>query len=206
MEEAITFSAGSIVLEGLVNQRAGAIGAIIAHPHPLYGGDMYNPVIECLADVLYHKGYTTLRFNFRGVGRSGGSHGGGRAEGEDVLAAVSYLKDQGVSTILAAGYSFGAWVLAHIETMPAAVQGMLFVAPPLALMPFVGKRHLPRLQLVITGEEDEIAAPHLIRRAIGEWNPEAVLAVIDDADHFYFGRFQALAETLHDQLTRPTGF
>src|SRR5215510_7238151 len=110
VEEHVTFPVGDITLEGLfwTPPQTPAIGAVLCHPHPLYGGEMHNNVVSALADALQQAGVATLRFNFRGVGRSGGEHGGGEAEVEDVKAAVSYLLSrQAVPTVVVAGYSFG---------------------------------------------------------------------------------------------------
>src|SRR5262249_14596077 len=92
VEEQVTFSAGEIELEVLFATPAQppTIGAVVCHPHPLYGGEMHNNVVSALVAAFQQQGIATLRFNFRGVGRSGGSHGEGVAELEDVKAAVTY--------------------------------------------------------------------------------------------------------------------
>lgn len=197
----ITFQSGSLLLEGLYNKMSDTEAAIITHPHPLYGGDMVNPVVESLMHSFKRKNYTTLRFNFRGTGGSEGTFQEGIGEGQDVLEAIRFLKKEGIRTIHIAGYSFGSWVLAHIDELPAEVVGMVFVSPPLALLPFKGKRSLPCLRLVITGEEDEIAPVDLIRDSIDEWNSDAHFEVIDFADHFYYGCFNRLEEVMHNYLT-----
>jgi len=113
MEEHVTFPVGDITLEGLLwaPPQAPSVGAVLCHPHPLYGGEMRNNVVSALAEALQRAGVATLRFNFRGVGQSGGEHGGGEAEIEDVKAAVTYLLSrQAVKTVAVAGYSFGAIV------------------------------------------------------------------------------------------------
>lgn len=202
MEEKITFPCGELLLEGLLNRRASEVGAIVTHPHPLYGGDMSNPVVESLVHSFNRRDISTLRFNFRGTGQSGGCHDGGIGEALDVHAAINLLLHKGITAIHLTGYSFGAWVLAHMLDLPAVVEAMIFVSPPLALLPFRGDvSQLPLLKLVITGEEDEIAPVHLVQKSLPQWNSNAHLAVIDHADHFYFGSFPALEETMHRHLT-----
>src|SRR5581483_12420564 len=113
VEERATFPVGGITLEGLLSIPATSpqMGVVVCHPHPLYGGEMHNNVVSALIDAFQHAGFATLRFNFRGVGRSGGSHGQGVTEVEDVKAAVSYLLSrQPVQTVVVAGYSFGSMV------------------------------------------------------------------------------------------------
>src|SRR5438094_10611387 len=84
-------------------------GVVICHPHPLYGGDMDNPVVVRVQQVCADLGLATLRFNFRGVGGSSGTHGGGGAEQDDARAALDALsKATGARPLGIAGYSFGA--------------------------------------------------------------------------------------------------
>lgn len=201
MEKKITFRSDQLRLEGMYNQLSGSSGAVITHPHPLYGGDMSNPVVESLVHSFNRKNITTLRFNFRGVRGSEGSHDGGVGEQEDALAAVHYLIEQGMKSILVAGYSFGSWILANMKELPAEVTGMVLVSPPIAMLPLADDLSIPLLKLVITGEEDEIAPPELIQPAVAHWNSKAHFEVIDFADHFYFGFFNKLEEALHNYLS-----
>ena len=95
MEEHLTFPVGDISLEGLFStpQDTPQIGAILCHPHPLYGGEMRNNVVSALADTFQKAGIATLRFNFRGVGQSGGQHGEGEAELEEQGEEEDYEDD-----------------------------------------------------------------------------------------------------------------
>ena len=107
-EERVTFSSGELSLEGLLRRGESDRGVVISHPHPLYGGEMRNQVVGIIQEVFAGKGWTTLRFNFRGVGRSQGEYDEGVGEQEDVRAAVRYLKEIKIKEIYLAGYSFGA--------------------------------------------------------------------------------------------------
>jgi hypothetical protein len=93
MEEQIIFSWGARTLEGLLEKNSETNGVVITHPHPLYGGNMHNDVVISITKTYQNMGYTTLRFNFRGVGNSQGSYGDGVGEQEDVRAAISNLAD-----------------------------------------------------------------------------------------------------------------
>ena len=93
MEEQIIFSWGARTLEGLLEKNSETNGVVITHPHPLYGGNMHNDVVISITKTYQNMGYTTLRFNFRGVGNSQGSYGNGVGEQEDVRAAISNLAD-----------------------------------------------------------------------------------------------------------------
>ena len=86
-ESNVSFSSGDISLEGLIAVSDKASGlAVVCHPHPQYGGSMLNNVVEAILDAFWQQGYGTLRFNFRGVGNSGGSYGNGVGEAEDASA------------------------------------------------------------------------------------------------------------------------
>src|SRR5262249_32731716 len=113
-------------------------GVVICHPHPLYGGDMDNPVVVRFAEVCRELGLATLRFNFRGVGASTGAYGHGRDERHDLAAAVAHLASLlGPGAPLGlAGYSFGATVAADLAADPAdlpPVAAVALIAPPLAM-------------------------------------------------------------------------
>jgi len=85
VEEHITFKSRPGLIEGRLGREAPDKGVVITHPHPLYGGDMDNPVVKAIAKAFQQKGYTTLRFNFRGVGGSQGSYADGIGEMDDVF-------------------------------------------------------------------------------------------------------------------------
>ena len=110
MEKITTFISDSFEIEGQLFEGDKKRGVVITHPHPLYGGDMQNNVVGAISLACQKIGFTTLKFNFRGVGGSQGNYDDGNGEQEDVRAAVAYLADTGIRQIDLAGYSFGAWV------------------------------------------------------------------------------------------------
>lgn len=185
-EEKIFFQSKGFKLEGLINESTGETGVVVTHPHPLYGGEMHNNVVEALVNAYHQKGFTTLRFNFRGVGNSGGSHGQGVGEKEDVKAALAHLGALGKTSLDLAGYSFGSWVNAMGLESFDQVETMVMVSPPVGVIDFSFLGYNPRIQLVITGSEDDIAPPGMIENMITTWNPEAEFRVIQGADHFYW--------------------
>ena len=200
MEEKIVFQSGDLSIEGIFSQGPQPRGVVITHPHPQYGGDMYNPVVESISHAYQRKGMTTLRFNFRGVGSSEGSYGDGIGEGEDVLAAICYLREKGQGQIDLAGYSFGAWVDAHLDPGDAAINTLIMVSPPVAFMAFDADQSLPQLGLVVSGSQDEIAPPDKIQDLMPGWNPRASFKEIQGADHFYFGFFDELEAVLTENI------
>jgi len=109
-EKKITIDSGEPKIEGLLESGNCERGVVITYPHPLYGGDMYNNVVETVTRSYSEMGYSTLRFNFRGVSQSEGLYDHGIGEQDDIRNAVTFLHETGCRHIDLAGYSFGAWV------------------------------------------------------------------------------------------------
>jgi len=196
LEEKIKYTAGSIEIEGLLSKKSDENGVVITHPHPLYGGNMHNNVVMAIAQAYQKLGYTTLRFNFRGVGGSRGSYSDGVGEQEDVAAALAYLADLGINRVDLAGYSFGAWVNGHLKCSAAGIADMAMISPPVAFIDFDSVAAIDCLSLIITGSRDEIAPVEMIRQSYQEWNAAAHFEVIEGADHFYGGYENRLEQVL----------
>jgi len=197
-EKKVFFGHGNIQLEGLYADSGSAMGAVISHPHPLRGGDMNNPVVRILAETLFAAGFSTVRFNFRGVGKSTGTFDEGQGEQDDTLAAVSFLEKQGMREILTAGYSFGAWVNANIlqrrNLLPA-----IFVAPPINLFGFDWQTLRKKVGLVICGDQDSYCGAEKIKSLTAEL--DCRLDIIPGADHFFQSREADLAAVIKDYGT-----
>lgn len=192
-EEPVFFEAGGIRLEGLYAGAPGGRGAVVCHPHSLMGGTMDNPVVKTLVEALFRAGYATLRFNFRGVGSSGGTFAEGIGEQADVLAAVAFLESRGAYEVLLAGYSFGVWVIAGAlagePLLPA-----IFVAPPLALFPFDLPALHGKVGLLCCGDEDPycpVADARAMAAAVG-----CTLELLPGEDHVLGGGLDLLATAL----------
>lgn len=196
MENRIYFESDGNRLEGIYCRGVHGMGVVITHPHPLYGGDMHNSVVESIAQVYQSKGYATLRFNFRGVGASDGRYDDGNGEQKDVLAARAYIEQMGIHQIDLAGYSFGAWVNARVGCSEAEGQNMVMVSPPVAFIDHRSVGPLPCLKLVVSGSRDDFAPADQIRSMMLQWNDRAELRIIDGADHFYGGYVQKLESIL----------
>jgi len=201
MDEHIFFTCNDIQLEGFLNFGTGDHGVVITHPHPLYGGDMNNPVVHAIAKAYHKIGYTTLRFNFRGVGISGGSYDNGAKEQTDVLSAIDFLKNKKIKKVDLSGYSFGTWINA-LSAPRADIDAMIMVSPPVAMIPFKGIAQIKPLTLIVTGGNDDIAPPGLIEKLLPDLNKTATLKVINGADHFYNGYLNKL-ETVLTATLKP---
>ncbi|MFZ3049167.1 MAG: alpha/beta hydrolase [Desulfatirhabdiaceae bacterium] len=200
MERKIHFLSDQLTLAGLISESSLENGVVITHPHPLYGGNMFNPVVEAVQQAYQSAGWTTLRFNFRGVGDSEGKFDNGTGEQTDVASAITCLTDMGIGVVDLVGYSFGAWVNSMINTQHR-IHDLIMISPPVAFIRFDAKQPLSRLKRVITGSEDEIAPASMIQDMIPVWNPDAHFHIIDGADHFYTGYLDKLRNIVRNALS-----
>lgn len=187
-EEQVTFPVGDINLEGLFStpQDTPQIGAVLCHPHPLYGGEMRNNVVSALTDTFQKADIATLRFNFRGVGQSGGQHGEGEAELEDVKAAVTALLDrQAVSHVVVAGYSFGSMVGLRAGANDERVQTLIGVAFPMGFRDPSFLLDVAKPTLLISGDRDEYAPLPDLTDFFSKMRKPKQLEIIAGADHFF---------------------
>jgi alpha/beta superfamily hydrolase len=208
-EERIILSSGELALEGLLSRGESDRGLVISHPHPLYGGEMRNHVVGIIQEVFSGKGWTTLRFNFRGVGRSQGEYDEGVGEREDVGAAIRYITELGIKEIVLAGYSFGAWVNARAALDHPNVTASILVAPPQAMMDFSFLKDDSKTRLVIAGERDDYGPVNEIMKIVGTMNPAPPVIIIPGADHFFSGSTVDLVKALESmelaQVTEGNG-
>lgn len=179
-------------------------GVVVCHPHPLYGGSMDNNVVYAVVEALNAADIAALRFNFRGVGRSGGQHGGGTAEREDVAAALAALAEQlpAGSPLGVAGYSFGAAVGLAAGSQAPHVAALAGISPPLVAgfgYDFLSAFAHPIL--LIAGDRDDFVPPDRLE-ALGQSLPNTTARVIPGVDHFWFDREDALREAVGEFFAR----
>lgn len=189
----VRFSASGIVLEGIFERPAGeqpCPAVVVCHPHPLYGGDMYNNVVSVICQALARESIATLRFNFRGVGRSEGDHEEGIGEQEDVRAALDFLQsadgvDKGRMGL--AGYSFGSRVVMPVALQDSRVRAVALVSPFLDDTAWRKLKTYGVPKLFICGSEDSFISQHKVKRLVGEAAAPSECEVIFGADHFWWG-------------------
>ncbi len=196
----VSFRSGDLTLEGLLaNPGANAPAAVVCHPHPLYGGSMYNNVVDAILAAMWQAGYATLRFNFRGVGASEGEHDGGPGEVDDAVAAMTYLLAQsGVRKegAVMAGYSFGAMVAVSAGYERAEIARIVAVALPLAMADARIPAGASKPVLLVSGDRDSyspVAGLQALKSKIGD---SARLEVVAGADHFFGGREAVLGRVI----------
>lgn len=201
MEHRITFTSEGLTLEGMLENPGATRGVVVTHPHPLYGGDMDNPVVLAITESYRKAGFATLRFNFRGAGGSKGHYEEGTGEICDLLAAIERLRAEGVEEILCSGYSFGTWIcLTASQAHPVITDVM--VAPPVTFINFSDTPCERGPNLVITGTQDTFADLSTLKGMVTVWNPSAKLHVIQRADHFFSIHLNEVSRTIDAHLAR----
>lgn len=183
-------------IEGAIRRAARPrAAAVLAHPHPLYGGTLHNPVIFHADRALHREGWTTLRFNFRGVGESEGFHDDGRGEAADVGAAVDWLRVEVPDVpLLVVGYSFGSRMGLLWSLGDARVSAMVAVGLPVRIWRFDEIPSFGRPLTVIQGSRDEFGPLEDVRRVLASADPPAGLLVVDGASHLFPGRAPEAAD------------
>jgi len=162
--------------------------AVLAHPHPQFGGNMRSIVPGALIDALPKAGVAALRFNFRDVEGSEGEYDEGRGERRDVVAAIDAISDiaEGLPLVLA-GWSFGADT--SLAVGDDRVSGWAAIAPPLRAIKVeeMVAAHDPRPKLLIVPQHDQYRQPDSAAEVVADWANTSI-EVVPGADHFFVGR------------------
>lgn len=199
-EAPVTLACGPLRLEGVAAVPAGAAhAAVVCHPHPEYGGTMDDGIVTAVARRLAAAGVATLRFNFRGVGRSEGRHGGGVAEVDDVRAALDCLAERVPAARLAlAGYSFGAAVAVRAALVDARPQRVAAIALPTAMLDpgFLEGCRTPTL--LVQGDSDQFSPLDRLAALVARCPGPTEVVRIPGADHFLY----AAVDRVGDRVLR----
>jgi len=190
----ITWQGEAGAIEGLLDQPEGAARgvAVVAHPHPLFGGTMDNKVVQTLARAFVQCGWTVARFNFRGVGASEGAHDGGAGEARDFLSVVEQAAPTGALAI--AGFSFGSFVASHaIQFLweRRAVDKIVFVGTATERLAVADvPESLHEKTLVVHGEQDDTVS----LASVMDWaRPQSLpVMVVPGGGHFFHGQLPLL--------------
>lgn len=207
-ETSLMIQLPDVKLEALYAKGNGKAAALLCHPHPLYGGSMDNNVVWALQETYEKSGFGTLRFNFRGVGRSEGVYGRGQSEARDVLGMASYLREQGFEVLHGAAYSFGVWVLLIAVGLGLKVESLVLASPPVDFLPFDELQLPAEPSLVTLGSSDQFCAVDSLQSWLdGASAPELVhVEILPVCDHFYWEREETLSEFvasfLNDHVAR----
>ncbi len=200
----LTLQGGGGAIEALLDLPEGQPcgTAVIAHPHPLFGGTMTNKVVQTLARAFVQAGWRAVRFNFRGVGASEGVHDQGRGEAADLQAVVRQVASEGPLAL--AGFSFGAFVSSHAVAGIAPRQPHKLVLVGTAASRFAVAPIAPELHertLVLHGEQDETVP----LASVMDWaRPQCLpVTVIPGVEHFFHGQLPLLKSLVLRHLLAP---
>jgi alpha/beta superfamily hydrolase len=205
-EERVTFRSGDLTLEGMIAYPDGAgphRAAVACHPHPLYGGSMYNNVVDAVLEALHARGFATLRFNFRGVGQSEGEFDNGKGEADDAIAAIHFLTAQkGVRAdgSVLAGYSFGAMTAVRAAASVEEVAAIVAVALPLGMIDASALGAITKPIVLLAGDQDSYCSANHLAALAERLGPLARVKIIPGADHFFGGREHEITAALDEAL------
>src|SRR5436305_8470502 len=177
---------------------AAAPMALVLHPHPQHGGTMHNKVVYALYQCFVRRGFSTLRFNFRGVGRSQGAFDRGEGELSDAAAALDWLQtyNPNAQACWIGGFSFGAWVGMQLLMRRPEIDGFIAVAPPANLYDFSFLAPCPSSGLIVQGDKDQIvtleAQQKLVNQLSHQCDIKIYYRILKGADHFFQGHMEEL--------------
>jgi alpha/beta superfamily hydrolase len=182
--------------------------AIVLHPHPQGGGTMNNPITLAMYNMFVKRGFATLRFNFRGVGRSEGEFDNGVGELSDAASALDWLQainPESAGTWVA-GFSFGALIGMQLLMRRPEVKGFISVAPPANLYDFGFLAPCPSSGLIVAGKSDEVVAEPAIAKLVEKLKLQKHIVIdyaqIEGANHFFESEQQELLAVMEQYLDK----
>ena len=180
--------------------------AILLHPHPQFGGTMNNRVVYNLHYAFYNMGFTVLRFNFRGVGRSQGEYDQGIGELSDAASALDYLQTMNPNAkhCWVAGFSFGAWIGMQLLMRRPEVEGFISIAPEPNRYDFSFLAPCPSSGLIVHGDKDIVAPAKDVTTLVEKLKTQKGIVidqqVIPGANHFFVDKMEPLMESVTSYL------
>lgn len=180
--------------------------ALILHPHPQYGGTMNNKVVYEMFYAFQRKGFSVLRFNFRGAGRSQGEFDAGIGELADAASALDWIQSMNptASECWIAGFSFGAWIGMQLLMRRPEIHGFISVAPPANMYDFTFLAPCPSSGLIVAGRADMVApepdVAKLVQRLSAQRGIKITYTIIDEANHFFDDKSDELIQEVERYL------
>lgn len=177
--------------------------ALILHPHPQFGGTMNNPVSFSMYQGYVERGFSVLRFNFRGVGRSQGEYDGGIGELSDAATALDWLQSQNPNApqCWIAGFSFGSWISMQVLMRRPEITGFITVAPGANIYDFTFLAPCPSSGLIITGDQDQVAPEADTLKLVERLKTQKGIVIdhtsIAGANHFFQDHIDPLMGAFH---------
>ena len=205
----ITFNGPDGRIEGRYHQSENkhSPAVLVLHPHPLYGGTMNNKVVYSLCEAFKRNGFSVLRINFRGVGRSQGKFDNGIGELADAATALDWLQNQNpdISSFWISGFSFGAWIAMQLMMRRPEIQAFAVASPPVNKYDFSFLSPCPAKGMVVQGDQDSIvnenAVSEFVDKISRQKNTEIDYQIIFGADHFFREKTEELIEVVSNYIT-----
>lgn len=190
------------------SKRANAPVALLLHPHPQHGGTMNNRVVYALYQCFVNRGFSALRFNFRGVGNSQGEFDSGQGELSDAASALDWMQahNPNAQSCWIAGFSFGAWVSMQLMMRRPEITGFISIAPPANQHDFSFLAPCPASGLILHGDKDDIvplsSVDKLAQKLQKQKNIVIDYRVIKGSDHFFQEDLSVLNGHINDYLNK----
>ena len=197
-------------LEGryIHSKKKGAPIALVLHPHPEHGGTMNNKVVYAMYQSFMARGFSTLRFNFRGVGRSQGVYDRGEGELSDAASALDWLQmyNPNAPYCWIGGFSFGAWIGMQLLMRRPEITGFVSIAPPANMFDFTFLAPCPASGIMVQGDKDDIVTPDSVKKLSEKLsNQKGVIVdykVVPGANHFFTGQIDQMMEEVESYLDK----
>ena len=174
---------------------------VFGHPHPLHGGTMHTKALYQAAKAMTRIGVASLRFNFRGVGRSEGTFDAGPGERDDFRAAIAFVADRFPDLpIWAGGMSFGSWIAMTTGAEDTRVSLLLGIAPPVDRYDFEVLKTCNLPKFIIHGEDDELISIKEIRKFYSQIPEPKEMVTIEHADHLFEGKTTLVGDAVEGLL------
>jgi len=189
-------------------KKSGSPIAIILHPHPNAGGNMNNRIVYDLFHVFERRGFSVLRFNFRGVGRSQGVYDGGIGELSDAASALDWMQsfNPNAQTCWIAGYSFGAWIGMQLLMRRPEIAGFISVSPPANIYDFTFLAPCPSSGLITTGLKDTVVPTADVDKLVDRLKSQKGIVIdyekFPTANHFYNEGMPELFQSIEAYLDK----
>jgi len=173
--------------------------ALVLHPHPQHGGTMNNKVVYTLYQCFARRGFSTLRFNFRGVGRSQGSFDRGEGELSDAASALDWLQtyNPNAPSCWVAGFSFGAWIGMQLLMRRPEIESFVAVAPPANMYDFTFLAPCPSSGLILQGDQDTVVPVESVQKLVTKLSHQRDIKIdfrkIAGTDHYFVDRLDTIA-------------
>ena len=182
--------------------------ALVLHPHPQHGGTMNNKVAYTLYQLFSQRGFSVLRINFRGVGRSQGEFDNGPGELSDAASALDWLQsfNPNASSCWIGGFSFGAWIAMQVLMRRPEIAGFIAVSPPANMYEFTFLAPCPSSGLIVHGSADELVPEPVLATLAEKLSLQKNITIdydiVDGADHFFQNHLETFTERVDRYLER----